>query len=315
MIPTLHHYPPSLFSEKVRALLGFLELEWQSVIIPPIMPRPNLMPLSGGYRKTPIMQIGANVYCDSEIICRRLAEYAGNQSLYAAGFSADRVARWADTELFRTVVALNFRPEAIAAQMSQMSAADMEAFQKDRAELSAGAPIVSVDPAAAEAQFKGLLQSLESSLQADFLFGDTPSIADFSLYHCLWFVGGNSANAALLDGWSKVNAYMQRMAAFGHGTPTEISSEQALELGKNTEPLAPENVMVDPVIAGSFCADDTVTVAANDYGRHPIAGRLVGWTANEIVVLRQDPIVGAIMVHVPNVGFEVAATDKEIQKE
>ena len=60
--PILHHYPPSLFSEKIRTLLGYLDIKWQSVIIPPIMPRPHLMPLSGGYRKTPIMQVGANIF-------------------------------------------------------------------------------------------------------------------------------------------------------------------------------------------------------------------------------------------------------------
>lgn len=309
MIPVLHHYPPSLFSEKVRVLFGYLDLEWQSVIIPPVMPRPDLMPLSGGYRKTPIMQIGANVYCDSEIICRRLAELASDKMLYSYGFNAERVARWADTELFRTVVALNFRPQAIEAQMSQMSAADIEAFQKDRAELSAGAPVISVAPSAAEAQFKGLLQSLENSLAAEFLFGETPSIADFSLYHCLWFVGGNAANASLLDGWPKIQAYMQRMANFGHGRYTEISSDEALIVGTNAEPIAPENARVDPRIAGSWYADAPVTVTANDYGRNPIAGKLVSWTANEIVVQREDPKAGAVMVHVPNIGFEVAAAD------
>jgi glutathione S-transferase len=84
----LHHYPPSLFSEKIRLLLGYLELPWRSVIIPSIMPRPLLMPLSGGYRKTPVLQIGANVYCDSRIIARGLARHAGNTSLYAQGFAA-----------------------------------------------------------------------------------------------------------------------------------------------------------------------------------------------------------------------------------
>ena len=306
MTPTLHHYPPSLFSEKVRVLFGYLDLEWHSVTIPPIMPRPDLMPLSGGYRKTPIMQIGANVYCDSEIICRRLAELADNQTLYSHGFNADRVARWADTELFRTVVALNFRPQAIAAQMSQMSAAAIEAFQKDRAELSAGAPIVSVDPAAAEAQFKGLLQNLENSIAADFLFGDNPTIADFSLYHCLWFVGGNTANASLLEGWPKIKSYLQRMANFGHGRFTEITSREALAEGTNAAPVAPANARVDPRVAGDLHVDDSVTVAASDYGRNPIAGSLVSWTANEIVIRRNDPIAGVVMIHVPNIGFEVA---------
>lgn len=305
--PILHHYPSSLFSEKIRCLLGYLGLSWQSVTIPPIMPRPHLMPLSGGYRKTPIMQIGANVYCDTEIICRRLAELADDHSLYAHGFSADRVARWADTELFRTTVALNFRPEAVMAQMSAMSQEDIEAFQKDRAELSAGAQIVSVDPAAAAADFTALMQSLESSLTQAFLFGDNPSIADFSLYHCLWFVAGNSANQALLTRWANVQAYMQRMQAFGHGEFAELTPEAALAAGTEANPLAPADAAIDEGLAGTLKAGDAVTVAPNDYGRIPVAGQLVSYQANEIVIARTDETAGDLMVHFPNIGFEVKA--------
>lgn len=302
--PILHHYPPSLFSEKIRTLFGYLKLDWQSVIIPPIMPRPHLMPLSGGYRKTPIMQIGANVYCDTEIICRKLAVLAGDTTLYAPGFVAERVARWADTELFRTTVALNFRPEAVAAQMSQMGTAEMEAFQKDRAELSGGAPIVSVDPAAAEADFVGLLENLENSLSQPFLFGSKPSIADFSLYHCLWFVAGNEANAALLQGWSNVQDYLARMQGFGHGAYTEISAEAALAAGTEAEPQLAD-AAVDARLSAGLAAGSAVTVAPNDYGRIPVAGELMSWDHNEIVIAREDPQAGHIMVHFPNIGFEV----------
>ena len=84
----LHHYPPSLFSEKIRLMLGFLELPWRSVIIPSIMPRPLLMPLSGGYRKTPVLQIGANVYCDTKIISRALARHAGDERRVLRGDGA-----------------------------------------------------------------------------------------------------------------------------------------------------------------------------------------------------------------------------------
>ena len=66
----LHHYPASTFSEKIRALFGYLDLEWHSVETSVIMPRPLLMPLSGGYRRIPVAQIGADVYCDTKIIAR-----------------------------------------------------------------------------------------------------------------------------------------------------------------------------------------------------------------------------------------------------
>ncbi|MEM7097177.1 MAG: glutathione S-transferase family protein [Pseudomonadota bacterium] len=306
-MPILHHYPPSLFSEKVRVLFGYLDLEWQSVIIPAIMPRPDLMPLSGGYRKTPIMQIGANVYCDTEVICRKLAELAGDSTLYAQGFTADRVARWADTELFKTTVALNFRPEAVMAQMSQMSAEEVAAFQKDRAELSAGAPLVALDPLAAQADFIGLLTQLDASLSQGYLFGVEPCIADFSLYHCLWFVAGNEANAKLFEPFDGVRAYMKKIAKFGHGTFHDLPSAQALAEGTQAEPVEPQSAVVVPEIAGSFVKGDSVAVAPNDYGRIPVAGRLIKWTHDEVVIERNDDHAGRLMVHFPNSGFEVTA--------
>ena len=303
--PILHHYPPSLFSEKVRALFGYLGLDWRSVIIPPIMPRPHLMPLSGGYRKTPILQIGANVYCDTEIISRTLARLAADETLFRHGFVAERLARWADTELFRTTVALNFRPEALAAQMNQMSEAEMRAFQKDRAELSGGAPIVAVDPAAAASDFAALLEDLEGSVERGFLFGEVPSIADFSVYHCLWFVAGNVANEPLFEPWPAVGEFIDRMKAFGHGRFEEMSAEGALAIGREADPVIPAGAGVDQRIATGWTVGDAVTVAPNDYGRVPVAGTLVSHQRDEIVIEREDDEAGRVIVHFPNIGFEV----------
>ncbi|MEM8768821.1 MAG: glutathione S-transferase family protein, partial [Pseudomonadota bacterium] len=184
----LHHYPASLFSEKVRVLLGYLGVPWHSVEITSIMPRPLLMPLTGGYRKTPTLQIGANVYCDTAVITAALIRHTGNSTLFAPGFSAHRTAEWADSTLFRTTVALNFRPEAIGGFMGQMSAEEVAAFQADRAELAGDAPLVSIAPETALTQFAAYLSQLEASLSQDFLYGAAPSIADFAVYHCLWFV-------------------------------------------------------------------------------------------------------------------------------
>ena len=303
MSPILHHYPPSLFSEKIRVLLGYLNLEWRSVIIPPIMPRPHLMPLSGGYRKTPIMQIGANVFCDSQIIARRLADLAQDRTLFESGFAAERAAQWADSELFRIVVALNFRPDALAAQMGQVG--DMDAFQKDRAELSDGAPIVSIPPDTAMAHFQAYLVSLNASLRDPFLFGAAPSIADFSVYHCLWFVAGNPANKGFFDGYPEVQAYMERVAAFGHGTFAEFDAEQALAEGASATPDMPA-ADVDRRIAGELRAGDAVAVSATDYGRNPILGELVRYTADEIAIARSDDQAGDVVVHFPSIGFAVS---------
>ena len=68
----LHHYDISPYSEKVRLGLGLKGLAWASVEIPVIMPKPDLTALTGGYRKAPVLQIGADIYCDSQLIMREL---------------------------------------------------------------------------------------------------------------------------------------------------------------------------------------------------------------------------------------------------
>jgi len=68
----LHHYPQSPFAEKARLMLGLKGLSWHSVLIPPVMPKPDLIALTGGYRRTPVLQVGADIYCDTALIARRL---------------------------------------------------------------------------------------------------------------------------------------------------------------------------------------------------------------------------------------------------
>src|SRR5258708_33212070 len=68
----LHHFEKSPFSEKVRVVFGIKQIAWNSVLIPRIMPRPDLMPMTGGYRRTPAFQVGADVYFDTHIIIPEL---------------------------------------------------------------------------------------------------------------------------------------------------------------------------------------------------------------------------------------------------
>src|SRR5258708_30883688 len=81
----LHHYEISPYSEKVRLGLGLKGLAWGSVEIPVVMPKPDLTALTGGYRKTPVLQIGADIYCDSQFILRELERRHPTPSFYPAG--------------------------------------------------------------------------------------------------------------------------------------------------------------------------------------------------------------------------------------
>jgi len=67
-----HAYPQSPVAEKVRIVSGIKGLAWRSVEIPRLPPKPMLTALTGGYRRTPVMQIGPDLYCDSQCIIREL---------------------------------------------------------------------------------------------------------------------------------------------------------------------------------------------------------------------------------------------------
>ena len=81
----LHHYPLSPYSEKVRLALGLKGVSWRSVEIPVWTPRPKLTPMTGGYRRTPILQIGAEFYCDTLHILRAIEGLGTSGALYPKG--------------------------------------------------------------------------------------------------------------------------------------------------------------------------------------------------------------------------------------
>ena len=108
----LHHYPQSPFAEKARLLLGFKGLSWRSVHISPVMPKPDLTALTGGYRKTPVLQVGADIYCDTALIARRLEQEKSAPALFPQGLElvSQSFAAWADSTVFSHAVSLVFQP-------------------------------------------------------------------------------------------------------------------------------------------------------------------------------------------------------------
>ena len=98
----LHHYPTSTFSERVRLAFGSKGLAWRSVTIPTAIPKPELLPLTGGYRRTPVLQIGADVYCDTQLILRKIESLHPEPSLYPDGSEGLvlALAWWADKSIF-----------------------------------------------------------------------------------------------------------------------------------------------------------------------------------------------------------------------
>ncbi|HKW82161.1 MAG TPA: glutathione S-transferase N-terminal domain-containing protein, partial [Burkholderiaceae bacterium] len=136
----LHHYATSPFSEKVRFVLGHKGLAWRSVVVPMIMPKPDVVALTGGYRRTPFLQIGADVYCDSALMCRVLDRLQPQPPLYAhtdRGL-ADIVSQWADMALFWAAVPYTLQPAGFAYAFGNVPPEEIQALAADRAAMTAG---------------------------------------------------------------------------------------------------------------------------------------------------------------------------------
>jgi len=305
----LHHYPTSLFAEKARLLLGFKGLSWRSVKISPVMPKPDLTALTGGYRKTPVLQVGADIYCDTALIARRLEQekalpafFPQGQEMITASFAA-----WADSVVFQHAVSLVFQPESIAVRFGNLSPEAIKAFLADRAGLFSGGSATKLSTEQARHQWPTIMSRLELQLQreeGDFLFGE-PSIADFALAHCLWFLKATPVTAPLVEAYPAVNAWHSRVLGFGHGASSEMTSEEALEVARRSTPAAlPDEQFVDP---NGLTAGQQVVIAATDYGVDPVAGELLFAGSEELIVRRKDERGGLVHVHFPRFGFRIEA--------
>jgi len=300
----LHHYPMSPFAEKVRLMLGYKQLPWRSVIIPPVMPKPDVVALTGGYRRTPILQIGADVYCDTALIARVLEARQPQPTLYPATAPlAVALAQWADGMLFGAAVSWAMQPAGVAAILGEQPPEVLKAFAADRAAMRAHAPRPTL--ADATAQLKQHLSGIAAQLQQSgpWLFGAAPSIADFSVGHCLWFIRLARPVAHLLDDYPSIGPWLDRLFALGHATSTPMDSSEALAAAAAA--ASPAATRVEPGLG--FEAGQAVSVAATDYGVDPVTGTLVGLTAQESVLRRSDVRAGTVHVHFPRFGFQIRA--------
>ena len=109
-----------------------------------------------------MLQIGADIYCDTALIADVLEERAPNPSLYPSGItSASRIlAQWADSTLFWTAIPFAMQPAGIAHVFEGMPPEAIKAFADDRAVFRANLP--RMRPADANAAFALYLERLEA---------------------------------------------------------------------------------------------------------------------------------------------------------
>ena len=299
----LHHYPTSPFAEKVRLILGYKNLAWKSVMIPMIMPKPDVVALTGGYRKTPVLQIGADIYCDTALIADILEHLQPEPSLYpepSKGMGRT-LAQWADTTLFWTAMAYNFQPPGVAQVFANAPPEAAKAFAEDRHSMRQG---MSRMPAAdATAAYKSYLRRMSDMLDDwPFLLGALPSIADFAAYHPLWFTRTRTPSMAdILNATPSVLEWMDGMADIGHNRFEKCSAADAIAVAAAATPASlPDEVFQNEhgILLGS-----QVTIKSENFGMEPTHGELIAATRMHYTLRRTDDRAGTLHVHVPRIGY------------
>ncbi|WP_437303442.1 glutathione S-transferase family protein [Sorangium sp. So ce388] len=295
----LHHYPLSLFAEKIRRILAYKKIAWRSVEQPMMAPKPDLTPLTGGYRRIPVLQIGADVYCDTARIARRLEQLQPEPACLPADQAgvAALVEDWADHRFMSQVVPpvvvelLPVLPPGILIDRAAMSPAMSEDVVRRAAPHALGQARLSLD-------------RLESQLHGrPFLLGDAFSIADAACFHPVWFLKRSARLSAEIEARPALAAWFARVEGFGPGDVRPMTAAEALAIARASEPA---DVAGGESAAGEeLRPGDAVTITADDYGPEESRGVVVRLSASEITVRRRDPAVGEIALHFPRAGYRI----------
>ncbi|MDB5945715.1 MAG: hypothetical protein JWQ33_741 [Ramlibacter sp.] len=310
----LHHYATSPFSEKIRLILGHKNLAWKSVHIPAIMPKPDVTALTGGYRRTPVLQVGADVYCDSALICDVLEHVQPEPTLYPAHLKGVcRIfAQWADSTLFWASMAYNLQPRGAAHIFADGPPEAAKAFGEDRKAMAVN--MTRLRAADATSAYRSYLRRIAHMAdEHDFLFGVAPCVADFAAYHPLWFTRTRvPVMADILGITPSVTEWMDRMHALGQGLPETLGSADAVAVASTAEPMpAGSNLLVDSGFQDDhgIALGSRVSITAESFGAEPTEGELVAATRTHYSLRRSDPRAGTVHVHFPRIGYVLKKAD------
>ena len=305
-----HHYPTSPFAEKMRAIFGYKGLAWKSVLQPQVMPKPDLVALTGGYRRIPVLQIGNDVICDTALICDVLEHISPDKPLYPTGIkgAARTVAQWADSTLFWVAMSYNFSPAGAAFMFAGRPPEALGVFAEDRKAMRAGAARMNAQDATPA--YKSYLRRISTMLEGqDFVLSAQPSVADFAIYHPLWFTRNIAPLAGILDATTNVLAWMDRIKALGHGQMAKSDAAQSIAACAE---FTGANQLFD--VKNEVFQDEhgiplgaQVSITAESFGLEATVGELVAATRTRYTLRRVDARAGTVHVHFARIGFTLKA--------
>ncbi|MDC0379663.1 glutathione S-transferase family protein [Litorivicinus sp.] len=303
----LHHYWPSPFAHKIRLALGLVDTSWKSVEIPRVPPKPLLMPLTAGYRRTPVLQSGADVYCDTQNIVRAISELTATSSLLPTRQRGQIFALtdWVDGTVFN-----------LAARVILTSALDTAPpeFIQDRGGLYFGP---NWTPEGLKAQLPGVIRQLAAHLDSinqgltdtGGYFTESLSYADISIAYVAWFIRGRwDVGPEFLSQFPRVERIERDVHEQSTDRHEEVSAESALMTALQAESSAPRGVQAQ--IGSRLSEGMRVSIRPQaETSDPPIIGRLRYLDRVRVSIDHKDPQVGDVVVHLPVAGYQIQPSD------
>lgn len=298
----LHHYDLSPYGEKIRLMFGLTNTSWQSLLSPARPPRPNLDPLTGGYRRIPVAQIGADIFCDTQLIAEEVADLSGHKGLDPKSIDGEALGLMnrAEKEAFFAAVGAVPPLRLLVTMWQKLGPLEIIPFIKDRTGMLKTGTQKPIGPNKSQHILEVLLQDLETRLADNqWVAGENATVADFSVYHPLWLYA--NFNRKPLDAGPNVKRWFKAVADIGHGHREDISQAYAFQIAKVSSPRA----LPEKSESNSLPMNKTVQVAPEDYGTNPVTGVLVSASSQRIILARENPQFGTLHVHFPADGYAV----------
>ncbi|MBX2856691.1 MAG: glutathione S-transferase family protein [Rhodobacteraceae bacterium] len=300
----LHHYPPSPVSEKIRAGFGLKKLAWRSVEQNRLPERPELFAMTGGYRRIPVLQAGADIYCDTQLILAEMDARHPEPSFFpGGGFGMPfAVSRWTDDELFISAMKVAFAPAAdklppaLVADRTRLYLGPDGDMAKERADLPHTL-----------SQLRAQLGWIEDRLSGGraYILGDAPGMPDLLVWFIYWFVKNRYAEADVFLGqFPNLTAWAGRVEALGNGSQTPMAPQEALDVAKAATPITPEQG--DPLDPQGLAPGMHASVQPlTDSGETAVSGVIRFVSRDRIALTLENPLCGTVAVHFPRVGYRV----------
>ena len=296
----LHQYDISPFSQKAQKMMGLKELSWQSVEMPMIAPKPDVEALTGGYRGTPVLQIGRDVFIDNWMIARALDEFDASGTAINAQGGLREAALYAWGERL-------FTPLLHAALAAYQSEWDAD-FLADRKRVFPDVDFDTLDVSDPDrrSQVRAYLGTVEAQLglDQDFLGGAQADSCDIHVWGMVWMI--HSALPALMpivETFPRLTDWYERVSALGTGDREDVKIDVAWQSLKDglARPLpdTPDQEPLAPWVG------EAVDISAGSADRGSASGRLLA-VDHEQVVLGVEPISGEdVQVWFPRFGYHL----------